>query len=192
MSQTNQVIIYTDGAAKGNPGPAGWCWWHSDTCWGAGGFEVATNNVAELSAVEHALLAVAHRRELPLVLVTDSTYVMKSLTEYIHNWKRNGWMTSAKKPVSNRELIRRIDSLIVDRGGIRWQWQKGHVGAHGNTQADAGASAAATAFQEGSRCPSGPGWVDTGAFWIPSGESVRPAQPDSPRHQEYPEYDTLF
>lgn len=168
-----QIVLYTDGSAKGNPGPSGWCWWHSPDCWDAGGFELATNNIAELTAVEQALVSLADLPHLDLLVVTDSTYVMKSLTEYIRSWKRNGWMTSARKPVANVEIIRRIDKLIIDRGGIKWQWQKGHVGAHGNTQADAGASAAAESFRSRTPCPTGPGWPGAGS----TGGSPRLSEP---------------
>lgn len=175
---TGQIVLYTDGSAKGNPGPSGWCWWHAPDCWGAGGFDLATNNIAELTAVEQALVSLAHRPDLDLLVVTDSTYVMKSLTEYIHSWKRNGWMTSARKPVANVEIIRSIDKLIIDRGGIKWQWQKGHVGAHGNTQADAGASAAAESFRGRTPCPAGPGWTLAGSTVADKpASSPRPSEP---------------
>ena len=151
------VTVYTDGAAKGNPGPAGWCWWIADDSWAAGGFPRATNNVAELTAVAEALTALAGRPELHVTVVTDSKYVHDTLTRWIHGYRRNGWRTSKGTAVANAELIAAIDALIADRGGVTWRWQRGHVGAHGNTQADAGASAAAVAFQRRSVCPSGPG-----------------------------------
>lgn len=156
-SEQRRVTVYTDGAAKGNPGPAGWCWWISDRSWASGGWLSATNNAAELTAVREALEALAEWPEMGLVVVTDSRYVLDTLSRWIHGYRRNGWKTSKGAPVANAELIVSIDELIRARGGVDWQWQRGHVGAHGNTQADAGASAAAESFRKGLSCPSGPG-----------------------------------
>lgn len=151
--------IYTDGAAKGNPGPAGWCWWAGPDSWASGGWAIATNNVAELTAAQQALVALEHDPHTPLVIVTDSRYVIDCLTKYIKGWMRNGWMTSKKAPVANAELIRKIHSLAQARTHpVQWEWLKGHSGAFGNTQADEGASNAALAHQYQRECPTGPGW----------------------------------
>lgn len=153
------LTAYTDGAAKGNPGPAGWAWWVSDTCWASGGWEKATNNVAELTAVAQLLEALSDRPDVKVTIVTDSTYVRDSFTKWIHGYRRNGWRTSRGTPVANAALIQHIDRLIRARGGVDWRWQRGHAGAHGNTQADARASAAAEAFRRGSVPDGGPGMV---------------------------------
>lgn len=94
-----------------------------------------------------------------ITVVTDSMYVHESLTKYVHAYRRNGWKTSKGGEVANKELIEQIDILIRRRGGISWQWQKGHVGAHGNTQADEGASRAAEGHKTNSEYPTGPGYT---------------------------------
>lgn len=155
----NPIIIYTDGAAKGNPGPAGWAWWHAPHAWAAGGWPHATNNQAELTAVVQALHAVDHLPEAHLTIVTDSRYVIDSCTNYIHNWKRNNWKTSKNTPVANADVIRLIDHLTTRRTHpVTWTWVKGHSTSHGNNQADEAASAAALAHQQHTTIPAGPGW----------------------------------
>ena len=135
----NQVVIYTDGACKGNPGPGGW---------GAllasgnvekelfGGELNTTNNRMELLAVIEALAAL--KRPCDVTLYLDSQYVRKGITEWIHGWKAKGWKTASKEPVKNVELWQRLDEL-VHRGGhrIAWHWVKGHAGNSGNERADA-------------------------------------------------------
>lgn len=131
-----KVDIYTDGACKGNPGPGGW---------GAlirfkgkekqlyGGEPVTTNNRMELLAVIRALEALT--RSVDVRITTDSQYVKKGITEWIHNWKRNGWKTAARKPVKNSDLWQQLDSL-VGQYNVEWAWVKGHSGHPENELAD--------------------------------------------------------
>ena len=131
------INIYTDGACKGNPGRGGW---------GAvleydgtekelfGGERSTTNNRMELTAVIEALSAL--KRPCRVVLHTDSQYVQKGITEWIHNWKKRGWKTAAKEPVKNADLWRRLDEAIRDHH-IDWVWVRGHSGHNGNERADA-------------------------------------------------------
>jgi len=135
-----QVIIYTDGACKGNPGPGGWgvlllrpgapeqAWF--------GGEANTTNNRMELTAVIEALAAL--RAPSSVVLHLDSQYVRQGITEWIHGWKARGWVTAAKTPVKNADLWRRLDDLAHRSGHrIDWRWVKGHAGDAGNERADA-------------------------------------------------------
>jgi ribonuclease HI len=131
------VVIYTDGACKGNPGPGGWGVWmksgahEKEMC---GGEAVTTNNRMELTAVIEALTAL--KRPCEVVLYTDSEYVRKGITEWIHGWKTRGWKTADKKPVKNADLWQRLDDL--SRGHrIDWRWVRGHAGDPGNEKADA-------------------------------------------------------
>ena len=131
------VEIYADGACKGNPGPGGW-----GVLLRAGGAEKelyggereTTNNRMELTAVIRALEAL--RRRCKVRLYTDSQYVQKGISQWIHDWKRRGWRTADKKPVKNEDLWRRLDELA---GGhdIEWHWVRGHAGHPENERADA-------------------------------------------------------
>jgi ribonuclease HI len=134
---TDAVTIYTDGACKGNPGPGGWGAWlragaHEKELWG--GERQTTNNRMELTAVIEALSALKRRSNIDLH--TDSQYVRQGITEWIHNWKRRGWVTANKEPVKNAELWRRLDALAAGHE-VRWHWVKGHAGDPGNERADA-------------------------------------------------------
>jgi len=132
-------VIYTDGACKGNPGPGGWGVYlksgdHEKELWG--GERDTTNNRMELMAVIQALSAL--KRPCQVSLHLDSEYVRKGITEWIHGWKKKGWVTAAKQPVKNAELWQRLDGLV--HGGphrIEWHWVKGHAGNPGNERADA-------------------------------------------------------
>ncbi|MFI9803511.1 ribonuclease H [Streptomyces sp. NPDC052301] len=114
-----RVVAACDGASKGNPGPAGWAWVVSDddertpARWEAGPLGRATNNVAELTALERLLTAVDP--DVPLEIRMDSQYAMKAVTTWLPGWKRNGWRTAAGKPVANQELVVRIDALLDGR-----------------------------------------------------------------------------
>jgi len=131
------VVIYTDGACKGNPGPGGW---------GAlleydghrkelfGGEPHTTNNRMELVAVIRALEAL--KRESDVAIYTDSQYVKNGIEAWIHGWKRNGWKTSDRKPVKNEDLWRELDEL-ASRHRISWHWVRGHDDNPGNERADA-------------------------------------------------------
>ena len=131
-----QVIIYTDGACRGNPGPGGW---------GAlvkfdevkkeifGGSKDTTNNQMELSAAIEGLAIL--KEPCSVELFTDSKYVMDGITQWIQNWKKNNWRTAAKKDVKNKELWKKLDELILYHQ-VQWHWVKGHSGDMGNETAD--------------------------------------------------------
>lgn len=133
---TQRVEIYTDGACRGNPGPGGWgalllAGKHRKTL--HGGEQDTTNNRMELMAAIEALNALKGPRRV--VLHTDSKYVMHGITEWMANWKKRGWKTSAKKPVKNQDLWMALDEAIA-RHDIEWKWVKGHDGNAGNEAAD--------------------------------------------------------
>ena len=132
----DRVEIYTDGACKGNPGPGGWGLLirYKDTEKELyGGEAKTTNNRMELMAVIQALQLLT--RPVPVRITTDSQYVMKGITEWIVNWKRNGWRTAAKKPVKNADLWRQLDQLVA-ANDVAWAWVKGHNGHPDNERAD--------------------------------------------------------
>ncbi|GAA4880759.1 ribonuclease H [Kitasatospora terrestris] len=113
-----RVIAACDGAAKGNPGPAGWAYVVADRAgvpqrWQAGALGHSTNNIGELTALEQLLTAT--EPDEPLEVRLDSTYTRDAVTKWLAGWKRNGWKTAAGKPVANRELIQRIDALLDGR-----------------------------------------------------------------------------
>jgi ribonuclease HI len=131
-----KVVIYTDGACKGNPGPGGWgvvlrSGRHEKEL--HGGAALTTNNRMELMAVIEALTALKRPSEVDLY--TDSEYVRRGITEWIHNWKSRGWRTADRKPVKNVDLWQRVDEL-VQRHDIDWHWVRGHAGDPGNERAD--------------------------------------------------------
>ncbi len=135
--EPDPVVIYTDGACKGNPGPGGWGAWLR---WGShekelfGGERSTTNNRMELTAVIEALASL--KRRVPVAIYTDSAYVRNGITEWISNWKRRGWRTADGKPVKNADLWRRLDELAAQHA-VQWHWVKGHSGDPGNERADA-------------------------------------------------------
>ncbi|MEV1021238.1 ribonuclease H [Streptomyces sp. NPDC050264] len=113
-----RVIAACDGASKGNPGPAAWAWVVADSDeqpvqWEAGALGTATNNVAELTALERLLSTIGP--EVALEVRMDSQYAMKAVTTWLPGWKRKGWKTASGKPVANQELVARIDSLLEGR-----------------------------------------------------------------------------
>ncbi|MGY6627107.1 MAG: ribonuclease HI [Oceanicaulis sp.] len=135
MSQT--VIIHTDGACSGNPGPGGWgalLEWNGAHKEISGAEPETTNNRMELMAAIVALETL--KRPCRVRLVTDSTYVRDGVTRWIRTWKSNGWKTSAKKPVKNVDLWKRLDAAAA-RHEIAWEWVKGHAGHPENERADA-------------------------------------------------------
>ena len=130
------VIIHTDGACSGNPGPGGWGAWlrsgtHTKELFG--GERLTTNNRMELMGAISALEALT--RASDVVLHTDSQYVKNGVTSWIHGWKRNGWRTADKKPVKNADLWLLLDGLVAQHD-ITWHWVKGHAGDPGNERAD--------------------------------------------------------
>ncbi|MFP3942489.1 MAG: ribonuclease HI [Alphaproteobacteria bacterium] len=131
------VEIFTDGACSGNPGPGGWgavlrSGRHEKEL--AGGEAHTTNNRMEITAAIRALEAL--KRPSRVDLYTDSVYLRDGITRWIHGWKTNGWKTSARKPVKNEELWRRLDAALA-RHDVRWHWVKGHAGHPENERADA-------------------------------------------------------
>lgn len=135
MSDT-PVVIHTDGACSGNPGPGGWgaiLAWRDSRREINGGASQTTNNRMELTAAIQALESL--KRPSIVELYTDSTYVKDGITCWISRWKSNGWRTSAKKPVKNADLWQRLDEAIA-RHRITWHWVKGHDGDPGNERAD--------------------------------------------------------
>jgi len=148
-----QIFAYTDGACSGNPGPGGW---------GVlliaregesvlkerelyDGEQETTNNRMELMAAISALEAL--ERASDITIVTDSVYVKDGLTKWIHNWKRNGWKTAAKKPVKNEDLWKRLDEAVT-RHSVAWEWVKGHAGHPENERADELARMGMAPFKE--------------------------------------------
>ncbi len=131
-----QVIMYTDGACRGNPGPGGWgalITFEGSSKEIFGGKLDSTNNQMELSAAIEGLAAL--KEPCDVDLFTDSKYVMDGITQWIHNWKKNSWRTAAKKDVKNKELWQKLDELI-NFHQVQWHWVKGHSGDEGNEMAD--------------------------------------------------------
>ena len=131
-----EVVIYTDGACSGNPGPGGWgvlLRWNGTEKELCGGDRQTTNNRMELTAAIQALEAL--RRPAQVRLHTDSTYVLNGITKWITGWQRNGWQTSAKKPVKNADLWQRL-AAAISAHEVTWIWVKGHAGDPGNERAD--------------------------------------------------------
>jgi ribonuclease HI len=136
-----KLFAYTDGACSGNPGPGGWgallramdgSQIVKERCL-SGGEANTTNNRMELLAAINALETL--EKPSKLIIITDSQYVKNGVTDWIHGWKRNGWKTSAKKPVKNVELWQRLDAAQA-RHDVTWKWVKGHAGHPENERAD--------------------------------------------------------
>ena len=132
----SMVEIFTDGACKGNPGVGGW---GAILRFGGtekelfGGVANTTNNRMEMTAVIEALRALS--KSCDAVVFTDSSYVQKGISEWIHGWKRNGWKTADKKPVKNADLWQTLDKLAAGHK-IEWRWVRGHAGHPENERAD--------------------------------------------------------
>lgn len=140
------VVIYTDGACKGNPGPGGWGAWLSSEGRErelSGGEPVTTNQRMELTAAIEALSTL--KRPCQVVLYTDSKYLLDGITSWINGWRRNGWLTKAKQPVKNADLWRALDAAAAPHR-VDWRWVRGHAGDVGNERADALANIGAAQF----------------------------------------------
>jgi ribonuclease HI len=138
-----KVQVITDGACSGNPGPGGWAAvlrynQHEKEIWGSEPH--TTNNRMELMAAIEALRSL--KEDCEIEVVTDSEYVKKGITEWIHGWKRKGWMTAAKKPVINQDLWKALDEQ-VGRHKTTWVWTKGHASHADNNRCDELATRAA-------------------------------------------------
>ncbi len=130
------VHAFTDGACSGNPGPGGWgvvLRWNDHERELFGGEPQTTNNRMELMAAISALESLTRRSEV--VITTDSTYVLKGITEWLPGWKRRNWQTASKKPVKNVDLWQRLDVAVAGHD-VSWEWVKGHNGHPENERAD--------------------------------------------------------
>jgi len=136
IDDAKDIVIYTDGACSGNPGPGGWgallSWKGYEKAIFGGELE-STNNRMELMATIQALESL--KRTGSIALYTDSTYVRDGITKWIHAWKQNGWRTAAKKPVKNKDLWKRLEAALMGHN-VEWYWVKGHSGHLGNERAD--------------------------------------------------------
>ncbi|NLD13586.1 MAG: ribonuclease HI [Gammaproteobacteria bacterium] len=133
---TEPIQIFTDGACKGNPGPGGWgalLQYKGRELELCGGEPDTTNNRMELMAVIQGLAAL--KRRSPVLLVTDSKYVMQGMQQWLAGWKKRGWKTAGNQPVKNQDLWQRLDEL-VQQHDVKWQWVAGHTGHPGNERAD--------------------------------------------------------
>lgn len=144
-----EVVIFTDGACSGNPGPGGWgaileSGPHRKEL--SGGEAVSTNNRMELMAAIAALEAL--KGPTKVALHTDSIYLRDGITKWIHGWRKNGWRTADKKPVKNVELWQRLEAAVA-RHEITWHWVKGHAGHPENERADELARHAIKALKDG-------------------------------------------
>ncbi|MAF84618.1 MAG: ribonuclease HI [Gammaproteobacteria bacterium] len=132
----SRIVIYTDGACRGNPGPGGWGALllaegrEKEIC---GGEPETTNNRMELTAAIRGLQAL--KKNCSVTVYTDSEYVRRGIDEWLDNWKRRGWKTAAKKSVKNQDLWQALDGA-VSRHQVTWRWVKGHAGDPGNERAD--------------------------------------------------------
>jgi len=133
---TNYIELFTDGACSGNPGPGGWgavLRWADKTQYLNGAEELTTNNRMELMAPIMGLRAL--KKPCHVLITTDSKYVHKGITEWIHNWKKNNWKTAANKPVQNQDLWVLLE-IELQRHEVTWEWVKGHSGHIENDKAD--------------------------------------------------------
>lgn len=143
MTSSSSILIYTDGACSGNPGPGGWAaivyFPHTNEVIEIGGAHPATtNNRMELQAVIDALRLVQDHPG-PIILYSDSKYVLDGITQWIHGWKARGWKKADKKEVLNRDLWEELDALVTSpklRGRITWKYVAGHSGHPGNDRCD--------------------------------------------------------
>lgn len=145
MTQLKQLSIYTDGSCLGNPGPGGYgivMKYKSHVKEIADGFALTTNNRMELLAPIIAIEAL--KEPCQIILTSDSQYMRQGITQWIHGWKRKGWLTANKQPVKNADLWKRLDKAITPHN-IDWRWVKGHSGHSENERCDTLARQAAEA-----------------------------------------------
>ncbi|MEG9861142.1 MAG: ribonuclease HI [Parvularculales bacterium] len=145
------VIMHTDGACSGNPGPGGWgvVMEHKKHCRElSGGEKETTNNRMELMAAICGLETLKH--PCAVILVTDSEYLRNGITRWITNWKHNNWRTASKKPVKNKDLWQRLEAALAPHD-VDWRWVRGHTGDPGNERADSLAHQAMEPFMEESK-----------------------------------------
>ena len=141
-SGDDRVLLFTDGACSGNPGPGGWAAllrYRTQERELSGGEPATTNNRMEMLAVICGLEAL--KRPMPVRIYTDSQYVMKGVTEWLAGWKRRGWKTADRQPVKNVDLWQRLETAL-SRHQVEWQWVRGHDGHPENERVDALARAA--------------------------------------------------
>jgi ribonuclease HI len=138
--EMEKVVIFSDGASKGNPGPGGWgaVVVSGEQVVEVGGYEkLTTNNRMELRAAIEGLNAVRSKDAKQTILYTDSSYVINGITKWVHGWKKNGWRTKDKKPVINQDLWMSLDAAVAGHGrDIEWTYVGGHVGVVGNERVD--------------------------------------------------------
>jgi ribonuclease HI len=148
-----EVLLWTDGACQGNPGPGGWaaviCWDDGEVEERSGGLPHTTNNVMEMTAALEGLRALPTGSRA--VVVTDSRYLHDGMTSWLTGWKRKGWKTAAGAPVKNQELWQALESAVAAHESVRWHWVKGHIGHELNERADVLAVAATQAAAQSGR-----------------------------------------
>ncbi len=149
MIVSDRVMIYTDGACSGNPGPGGWAailFFNGREKEISGGEAHTTNNRMEIRAAIEGLKAL--KRSCAVDLFTDSQYVRQGITQWMHNWKRRGWRTADNKPVKNEDLWRELDAAAA-RHQVAWHWVKGHASDPVNIRVDELAVSAMQPFKRG-------------------------------------------
>ena len=139
--------MYTDGSCLGNPGPGGWAAKYEGLFEISGGTKNTTNNIMELTAVVKGLEKCLEHGLTEVKVHTDSLYVMKGMTTWIHGWKKKGWKSSGGTPVKNKELWIRLDELREKFSAVEWQWVKAHAGNPQNEWVDKEARRCATLEQ---------------------------------------------
>ncbi len=147
QAAAGEVLVWTDGACRRNPGPGGWaalvCWEDGVVEERSGGLSHTTNNVMEMTAALEGLRALPPGSRA--CVVTDSRYLHDGMTSWMAGWKRKGWKTAAGDPVKNREIWVQLEAAVADHDQVRWHWVKGHIGHALNERADELAVAATAA-----------------------------------------------
>ena len=145
-AREGEILVWTDGACRVNPGPGGWAALivGTDVRELSGGLPHTTNNIMEMTAALEGLRALPDGARA--CVVTDSRYLHDGMTSWIHGWKRKGWKTAGGEPVKNREVWLALDAEVARHLTVRWHWVRGHVGTQLNERADELAVAAAAAY----------------------------------------------